>query len=167
MLDSSPDSTELCRAAARLRATLSGLVLFLAFALVAERLGYAGAYQGTVPAGELLAALARQCVFAAPATAYLAALWQLRQVAANVACGAAFGAAIVRALRRVGFWLIVGAALSMAMPLLHRVLGDAYQRLFDFDIATLTIGGIGLGLAFMARLVNRAGAVQSELDEIF
>lgn len=161
------DSSKLARAAARLRVILSGLVLFLALALLAERLGYAGAYRGTQPYRDLLAALPRQCVFAAPAAAYLAALWQLRQVTAMVARGAAFGVAIVRALRRVGLWLIGGAALSLAMPLLHRLLGEVYQRLIDFDVATLTIGGIGLGLVFLARLVDRAGAVQSELDEIF
>jgi hypothetical protein len=167
MVGFSNDSASLARAAARLRSVLSALVLFLALALLVERLGYAWMYRGTAPPAGLLAALARQCVFATPAAAYLLALWQLRQVAALVASGAPFEAAIVRALRRLGFCLIGGAALSLAMPTLHHLLGQAYPRLIEMDVATLTIGGIGLGLTFLARLVDRAGAVQSELDEIF
>jgi hypothetical protein len=67
----------------------------------------------------------------------------------------------------MGLWLIGGAALTLAMPPLHRLLGQAYARLIDFDVATLVIGGIGLGLVFLARLIDRARLVEAELEEIF
>jgi len=169
MSSSSPGPATLAEAAARLRAALTVLIVFLGFALAAERLGYAGLYRGpAVSLAGLAPAIAGQLVLAAPAALYLAALWQLRQVAAAVAQGAVFGVAVVQALRRVGVCLIGGATLSLiAMPILHRVLGQAYPRLIDFDVATLVIGGIGIGLVFLARLIDRAGAVQSELDDIF
>jgi hypothetical protein len=163
MPDPTHDSAALTASATRLRGILTALVAFLVAALVAERLGYAGLYRGiATPAG-----LARQMLFASPAAAYLIALWQLRHVAAAVAEGAAFGSAAVRGLRRVGLSLIAGAILALAMPALHRLLGQDYVRLIDFDVATLVIAGIGLGLVFLARLLDRAGAVQAELDEIF
>jgi hypothetical protein len=151
-------------AATRLRTLLTCLLIFLAAVLVLERFGYAGAYLGGVRPAEL----ARQLLFAIPAIVYLLALWQLRDVAGEIGNGALFGAAAARGLRRVGFCLVGGAALTLAMPWLHLLAGgEAYPRLIDFDVATLVIGGIGLGLAFLARLVDRAGAMQSELDEMF
>jgi hypothetical protein len=164
----SPES-DLVRAAARLRRLLTLFVLFLFLVLIAERAGYAGAYRAADrgPAG-LLGGIAVQAILAAPAILYLAGLWQLRRAAAAVAAGGPFHRSVVRAIRRVGAWLVAGAAVSLAaMPLLHRLLGQPYPRLIDFDIATLILGGIGFGLVFLARLVDRAGAVQAELDEIF
>lgn len=155
--------------AARLRTLLTMLVIMLALVLAAERAAYAGLFRshGVAP-GELAIALLFQLVLAAPAALYLAALWQLRQAAAAAARGTTFGPAVVHSLRRVGYCLIVGAALALlGMPLLHRITGAERTRLIDYDVATLIIAGIGLGLVFLARLVRRAAAVEAELEQIF
>jgi hypothetical protein len=169
MPDSTDDTDRLRRSATRLRGLLTGLILFLALVLVAERAGYAGAWGAERPAGTGLApSLLIQLALAVPALLYLAALWQLRRAVAAVAEGAPFSAAVVRALRRLGLLLAFGALAGLlAMPAVHKLLGLPYPRLLDHDLATLIIAGIGLGLAFLARLVERAGTVQHELDEIF
>lgn len=163
-----PETTDpLRRSAARLRPLLTGLFLFLMLVLFAERAGYAGLWSGA-PSADTPRALLVQLVLAAPALVYLAALWQLRRAVAAVADGEPFGAAVARSLRLVGLLLVVGALAGLLiMPSLHRALGLAYPRLLDFDLASLIIAGIGLGLAFLASLVERARAVQHELDEIF
>lgn len=155
--------------AARLRRILTGLVVFLALVLAAERAGYAGLFgsRGTAQ-GSLPAALLLQVVLAIPAVLYLGALWALRQAAAAVASGGAFGEAVVRPLRRVGYCLIAGSALALlVMPWLNRLLVPGHPRLIDYDVATLIIAGIGLGLIFLSRLVRQAGAIQAELDQMF
>lgn len=155
--------------AARLRRILTALVVFLAIVLAAERAGYAG-LSGfrDAPQGSLPAALMQQLVLATPALLYLGALWALRQAAAAVAAGGAFGEAVVRPLRRVGFCLIGGAVISLlVMPLVHQLFGQGQPRLIDYDVATLIIAGIGLGLIFLSRLIREAGTVQAELDQMF
>jgi hypothetical protein len=163
-----PDSTDpLLLSATRMRQFMTGLILFLAIVLAAERAGYAGLWSGA-PSAETPSALLIQLLLAAPALIYLAALWQLRRAVAAVAVGAPFDAVVARALRLVGLLLMVGALAGLfVMPSAHRLLGQPYPRLLDLDLASLIIAGIGLGLAFLASLVERAGAVQRELDEIF
>lgn len=153
--------------AARLRALLTALFAGVAVLLVTERLGYAGLYRGASGA-EVAGALPRQLLYAAPAILLLGALWQLRQAVASVAEGALFGGVLVGALKRVGALLIAGGLTTMlAMPAAHRLLGDPYPRLIEFDVATLILAAIGAALIFLARLFERAGAAQRELDEFF
>jgi hypothetical protein len=163
MILKSAGAVELIHLAVRIRRLMSAGVAFLAVTLAAERLGYAGAYRhATSPVSIVL-----QLVFASPAILYLAALWQLRVAAAAVAAGMPFGLAVVHALDRTGACLIGGAALSLAMPLAHAVVRDNYPRLIELDVATLILAAIGVGLVFLARIVARAAAVQTELDAIF
>lgn len=148
-----------------MRLSLSALFWFVALLLLLERLAYAGAFAG---GGLSPGAVGRQLVFATPAILYLAALWQLKQAVAPVARGALFAASANAALRRAGFLLVGGALVTIfLMPALHRLLGQAYPRLIDFDVATIILAAIGAALALVARLLERAGAVERELDEIF
>lgn len=164
-----PDPGELAAGAVRLRRLLTALVIFLIAVLVAERAGYAGLFHSRDAAdGSLPQALLVQVTLATPAFLYLGALWALRQAAAAVGAGAAFGDAVVRSLRKVGYCLIGGAALALlGMPLVYWLTGEERTRLIDHDVATLIVAGIGLGLVFLARLVGRAAAVEAELDQIF
>lgn len=156
--------TRIARDARRLSQGLTLLFIVVAVTVLAERLGYAGAY-ATAPRP---AAIAHQLLLALPTLIYLAALWQLRRGVAAVARGELFGRTVARTLRHVGWLLVAGAALTiLAMPTLHRWLGESYPRLIDFDIATLVLGAIGVALAFFARLLEQAGLVQQELDEMF
>lgn len=155
------------QSAARLCSLLTLLFAGVALLLLVERLGYAGLYRGAA-AAEVGRAALKQLLYAAPAILFLAALWQLRQAVASVARGALFGGILVETLKRVGALLIAGALATMLlMPALHRLLGDAYPRLIEFDVATLIVAAIGAGIIFLARLFESAGAVQRELDEFF
>jgi hypothetical protein len=159
-----PPASALRAAALRLSMYLSFLQIGLALLLVTERLGYAGAYGAGLQPVEL----ARQLLFASPAIAYLVALWRLSEALGKIGKGTPFNAAAARALRRVGLSLVGGAILTLLMPWVHLLAGGAsYPRLIDFDVATLVIGAIGLALIFLARLVEHAGVVQAELDEMF
>jgi hypothetical protein len=153
----------LIQTACRVRRLLTFAVTFLAVVLTAERLGYAGVYRHAASPGAVLL----QLVFASPAIFYLTGLWELRTAAAVVAEGMPFALAVVRALERTGVCLISGAALSLAMALAHVAVRDQYPRLIELDVATLILAAIGAGLVFLARIVARAAAVQTELDDIF
>lgn len=152
------------RHASALRRALTILFAGAAIALIAERLGYAGVYAGSADT----AAIGAQALLAIPAAVQLTALWQLRQMAAEAAAGSPFAAAAARGLRRAGLLLIVAALLTLfAAPTLHRLVGEARPRMIDFDMTTIITGAIGAALALLARLLDQARAVQSELDEIF
>jgi hypothetical protein len=152
------------RSSQRARTLLTAIFIMGGFALVAERAGYAGAYRGTATAQSI----GIQLLLAAPTLAYLGALWQFRALANRVARGEGFAVPAALALRRAGLLLGGGAFLSLlAVGPLHRAAGVPYARLIDLDVSTLIIGAIGLALFLVARLIDRARAVQSELDEIF
>lgn len=156
---------ELVTAAQRLQRWSTLLVVATAAVLIAERAGYARVYE---PGGGTAAAIASQLLFALPALAYLAAIWEVRRAAATVADGAPFATAVASALRRVGRWLIAGSGLAIfAMPAAHGWLGVPYPRLIELDTATVVLAALGLAAGFVARLVERAASVQRELDAIF
>jgi hypothetical protein len=151
--------------AARLRRILTFSTVFLALVLVAERLGYAGAYSAAgMDAHNLLV----QLTLSLPAILNLAALWSLRTAVAATARGEVFGSVVVTAFRRVGSLLAASSfAVMLVMPLLARLMGQTVQRLIDADISTLVLGTLGLGLLFVGSLIDRAGAAQRELEEFF
>lgn len=154
----------LARRAQRLGRGLALAFVALAFIVVAERAGYAGLYR----AAATHAAWREQLLLALPAVAYLAALWELRRGVVAVGAGRLFGPSLASALRRVGLLLVVGALTSLfVIPALYRFLGSAYPRSIDFDVATLVVAVLGLALAFVARLLQRAGVIEAELDEMF
>ena len=155
---------DLSAAARRTELLLTAMVAVVGLLLVSERAGYAGLYEG----GGSATALALQLLFALPAILYLTGLWQLRVAARQVARGETFGAAVARALRRVGALLLAGAfATLVVMPFVYRLAGAPHPRLIDFDVTTLIVAAIGAALGFFARLIDRAAALRRELDEIF
>ena len=162
MLDSDRDSVR--KSAALLRRLLTTATLALLSILVAERLGYIGAYRGAFEAARLPA----QLVLSLPALLNLAALWSLRAAAAAAADGEPFGRMAVSACRRVGALLAASAVTALLIvPALARLLGDAPPRLIDADISTLVLGAIGLAMMFVGKLIARAGAAQRELEAFF
>lgn len=151
--------------AVRLRMLLTGAAVGLLLILVAERLGYAGAYRrGGVDAAQLPA----QLLLSLPALMNLAALWCLRTAAAAAAAGQPFGRVAVTAFRRVGALLAASAATALlVVPLLARAIGQTPTRLIDADISTLVLGVIGLGMIFVGQLIARAAHAERELEAFF
>lgn len=160
-MDSTPADDRGARRMARL---LTFIFWLVAAALLLERLGYAGVYRGSVRPLALLG----QFLLSLPAILYLAAVWQLRKALAAVAAGNPFGDAVVRAMRRVGVLLAAAALVStLLLPSLSHALGKTMHRLIDLDVATFTIGAVGLGLWTLAHVVRRAAAQDRELKEFF
>lgn len=159
------DTTAAADRNARLMTRLLTFIFWLvAAALLLERLGYAGVYRGTATPRALFG----QFVLSVPAILYLAAVWQLRVALAAVATGNPFGDAVVSAMRRVGALLVVAALASiLVVPIVSRALGQPVSRLIDLDVASFTIGAVGLGLWTLARVVRHAAAQDRELKEFF
>lgn len=152
------------RSATRLRRFLTFATCFLAIVLIAERLGYSGAYGPGLDPRKLAAQLA----LSLPAIINLAALWFLRTAVAAAANGEPFGRVVVSAFRRVGALLAAGAFTAiLVVPILARLIGEPVERLIDADISTLVLGTLGLGLLFVGTLIDRAGTTQRELEEFF
>ena len=153
------------KSAARLRTLLTAATLVLLAILVAERLGYAGAYR---PGGLDAAQLRTQLVLSLPALMNLGALWSLRGAAGSAAEGQPFGRLVVLAFRRVGALLAASAVTALlVIPAVARFAGHRAERMIDADISTLVLGTIGLGMLFVGKLVARAGAAERELEGFF
>lgn len=159
----SPDP--LRRQASLLAFALTVTTVSLLSILVLERLAYAGAFRSSSVTARVVAA---QLALSAPSLINLAAVWQLRRAVNEIARGELFGLTVVRAFKRVGLLLAVGAACSiLLMPAFARALGYATQRLIDADLSTLILGALGLALMFVGGLVERAASTKRELEEFF
>ena len=135
--------------------------------LLLERFGrFAIATNSTEPA--LINRLGYQLASAAPEAIYLLSLWWIRQALATIGSGDFYAPAISRMLKRVGAMLAAGAFLNVfVVPTVHRILGFPPGYWIAFDLTGMVLGAIGLSLAIVARVLDRARALKAELDEIF
>ena len=150
--------------ARRLKTWCTLLVAGLLVVLVVESAARVGLF-GRAPDVQRLGL---DALAAVPALLYLAALWRVRQALAAIAGGDLFTPVLARLLRQVGVLLFLGAACAVALaPLLHRLAGDAFPRLIEYDVANFVLGAIGIAFTFLARLFDRAVGLQRELEDIF
>jgi uncharacterized membrane protein len=71
-------------------------------------------------------------------------------------------------LNRVGWWLAAGAIASLFVkPLVLRALGNPVGYWIAFDVSAVVLGAVGLSLTVVSSVLKRAGALQTELDEMF
>jgi hypothetical protein len=71
------------------------------------------------------------------------------------------------ALRRVGLALGFGGLLSVfGVTNLMRLLGDERSSWAYFDVAGMTLGMIGGALFLLGRVIDQAGLLQAEMDEM-
>lgn len=162
-------TTALRRDAARLYRLIGYAVALLGMALLAERFG---PLLAAIVSDRLPADASRQAGVAfaltVPSAIYLAGLWSVRPALAAIRDGALFAAAISSSLTRVGAVLVLGAALDVAIkPSILALLGSGPGYVIALDFASFALGGIGIALIFLARLIDRAAAVKAELDGIF
>jgi len=52
-------------------------------------------------------------------------------------------------------------------PLIMRMLGNGPGYWIAFDVSGIVLGAVGLSLTVVSRVLTRAGALQTELDEMF
>ena len=159
------------RSSARLRRLVTVLLAGLWVLLLLERFGWAAvaAFQRVPGTGaELMQRLSFQAVAACPEVLYLLALEGVRHALGAFAGGDLYGPVISRMLRRVGAMLAAGAFLNVfVVPGVDRALGMGRGYWIAFDVTGLVLGTIGLSLAIMARVLERAREQKAELDEIF
>jgi hypothetical protein len=106
-------------------------------------------------------------ILGVPALCYLFGLWSIGRAMGELSRGRLFQPTVASALRRVGLALGVGGVFSVfIMSNLLRVIGEARGGYLHFDVPGMTLGMIGGALFLLGRVVDQAGRVQAELDEM-
>ena len=154
---------------ARLARTLAVLLAVLVALLLSERFGAVGlSLLDEGVGGEALRRFGMQFAAAIPEACYLMALWWVRAALVEFARGAFHTPVIAKALQRVGVMLTAGAAIALFVePSLQRLFGFDPGYVIAYDIGSAVLCAVGLSLAMLAHVLERAAAVQAELDEIF
>lgn len=102
-----------------------------------------------------------------PALGYLWALWAVQRALGDLAMGRMFHVAVARALRHVGMGVLLGALFSVfAVTNLSRWIVGGQGGYAYFDLSGIVLGVVGAALVLLARVVDQARALQTELDEI-
>jgi Protein of unknown function (DUF2975) len=165
----SGSTAQIRQRSARLRGLMTFLLIALSATLVLERFSrvtielFAEGFSG-----EPLRRLAFQIVAACPEVFYLLALWWVRQALAAFADGRLYTPTITRMLNRVGIMLAAGSFIStFLLPSAARALGFGPGYLIAYDVSGLVLGAVGLSLTVIAHVLQHAGHLQAELDEIF
>jgi hypothetical protein len=131
------------------------LVLVLAFLLLVA--------QDTTDRRYLLLAL----VQVSPGAGYLWALWAMRSALGHLAAGQLFQQTVAVALRRIGSGVIVGALLSIfAVTNVSRMIVHGHGGFAYFDLSGIVLAIVGAALILLARLVDQARRLESELDDM-
>ncbi|MFC0633844.1 DUF2975 domain-containing protein [Brevundimonas balnearis] len=118
--------------------------------------------EGAPPAGWLGGVL-----FASPAVFYLFGVWSIGRAMGELARGRLIQPTLSGALRRVGLALGIGGVTSVfVVTNLTRLIEGGRGGFLHFDVAGMTLGMIGGALFLLGRVMDQAGRVQAELDEM-
>jgi hypothetical protein len=97
------------------------------------------------------------------------ALYHLSRMLGAIAGGDLFSARVVGAFRAFAFWLLLVAIVWILAPIGAALLagpGDAQQIELRFQLRDALTGGVALILFLVARLLERARAIDEEMREI-
>jgi len=154
------------RQSASLRTAVTVLFVSLAALVVLERFGWIAVERAASP--DVMHRLGVELAAALPEVFYLLALWWIRSALSSCASGEFYAPVLTRMLRRVGACVATGAVLNVAVvPSLDRLLGASPGYWIAFDVTGCVLGAIGLSLIILARVLDRARELQTELDAIF
>jgi hypothetical protein len=102
-----------------------------------------------------------------PTVCYLFGVWSIGRAMGQLAQGRLIQPTLASALRRVGLALGVGGVLSVfVVTNLLRMIGHVQGGFLHFDVAGMTLGMIGGALFLLGGVMEQAGKVQAELDEM-
>lgn len=125
------------------------------------------AARGTLPVDAGPVDLLEQAIWATPTLFYLYAVWSIGSALGQVSKGRLIQPTLSRALRHVGIALGLGGLLSVfGITNITRLIGGQQAGFAYFDVAGMTLGMIGGALFLLGRVIDQAGAIQSELDQI-
>jgi hypothetical protein len=106
-------------------------------------------------------------IWVLPTLFYLFAVWSIGAAMGQLSKGRLIQPTLVHALRRVGLSLGVGGLLSVfVVTNLLRVIEHSRGGYLHFDVPGMTLGMIGGALFLLGGVVEQAGRVQAELDEM-
>jgi hypothetical protein len=164
-----PTSDTIKASSARLLSLVTVLSLVLLVLLLLERFGWVvPAFARGAHGLELVRRIGFQFVAAGPEVMYLISLWWIRQALASFAAGDFYASIVSGMLRRIGTLLATGAFLNVFLvPSIDRVLGMSPGYWIAFDVTGLVLGTIGLSLVIVSHILDCAGELKAELDEIF
>ncbi|WP_396593680.1 DUF2975 domain-containing protein [Brevundimonas sp. R86498] len=125
------------------------------------------AARGTLPAETDSPDLLERAIWATPTLFYLYAVWAIGAALGQVSKGRLIQPTLSRALRHVGIALGLGGLLSVfGITNITRLIGGYQAGFAYFDVAGMTLGMIGGALFLLGRVIDQAGVLQSELDQI-
>ncbi|MBU1383305.1 MAG: DUF2975 domain-containing protein [Alphaproteobacteria bacterium] len=108
-----------------------------------------------------------QLVWTLPTLFYLFAVWSIGSAMGQLSKGRLIQPTLVHALRRVGLALGVGGLLSVfGVTNVMRLIEGGRGGFAYFDVAGMTLGMIGGALFLLGGVMEQAGKVQAELDEM-
>jgi len=102
-----------------------------------------------------------------PQLFYLFAVWSIGAAMGQLARGRLIQPVLAGALRRVGLALGFGGLLSVfGVTNIIRLVNGGQGGWLYFDVSGMTLGMIGGALFLLGRVIDQAGRVQAELDEM-
>lgn len=102
-----------------------------------------------------------------PQLFYLFAVWSIGSAMGQLAKGRLIQPVLAGALRRVGLALGFGGLLSVfGVTNIIRLIDGGVGSWMYFDVSGMTLGMIGGALFLLGRVIDQAGRVQAELDEM-
>ena len=124
-------------------------------------------YWGRAPTPNSGREVAAAVIWIVPALCYLFGVWSIGAGMGQLAKGRLIQPTLASTLRRVGLSLGFGGVISVfVVTNLLRMIGHTKGGYLHFDVAGMTLGMIGGALFRLGRVVDQAGAVQAELDEM-
>jgi len=106
-------------------------------------------------------------VTGAPSLCYLFGVWSIGRAMGELQKGRLIQPTLASALRRVGLSLGVGGVLQVfVVTNLLRLINETKGGYLYWDVGAMTLGMIGGALFLLGRVVDQAGHVQAELDEM-
>ncbi len=106
-------------------------------------------------------------VMATPPVCYLFGVWSIGRGLGQIHNGRLIQPALASTLRRVGLALGVGGVFQVfVLSNLLRLISQGRGGYLYWDVGAMTLGMIGGALFLLGRVVDQAGRVQAELDEI-
>lgn len=108
-----------------------------------------------------------QLIWALPTVFYLFAVWSIGAAMGQLSKGRLIQPTLVHALRRVGLALGLGGLFHVfGVPNVIRLIEGGRGGFAWFDVAGMTLGMIGGALFLLGGVMEQAGKIQAELDEM-
>jgi len=106
-------------------------------------------------------------IFLIPQLCYLYGVWSLRPAFGEIAQGRMFGTAQTKALATLGWSLIAGGVFSVFfLTNLLRLIQVVEGGYLNFDLSDIVLAVVGGALVLLSRLLAKAHAMKTELDDI-